>query len=948
MSQGIKVYRELEFGRGGMGGNMAGPVWTVEAFNNAFGTELLTNAGFETAGGGDPDFFGTWTEYAGTGTIADEGSLVNAGSHAAKLTAGTSYNTYIYQAATVTAGKQYTVTFYTRTGDTAAAGRYKIYDASNSADIVALASTGIAATTYAKMTRVFTAPAGCSSVRIYLYCPATNGKIAYFDTVSVLQAASLGDVVIWDTTNTTADLFHFTSTTSAADQKVMGMVYSNEIPNQQIGRVQIWGPTASLKANGTSPIVVGDLLCTYTAVGRAAKASGTGAFARAQEALASGNGTLDAFIQCVGVPLPPSTVTGVGDDTTLDFGASTDITVQWNSTANELQIAYAAANTAIRVGDATQGDVILTGNAATDLMTWDGSANTLHFTNASKVGFGNASTAPNLSISASSTDVTIAVGTDDSAIAIGNGTNSADLVVYGNASTDKLTWDASVNTLSVTDNVKIGLGNNATTPDVSVYWDASKLQVAFAIADSVIQIGSATQGDVVLVGNAATDLLTWDGSGNTLHFTNASKVGFGNASSAPNLSISANSTDVTIAVGTDDSAITVGDGTLSADVVVYGNTTDDKLTWDASGKTLHLTNGSKVGLGNAATAPNITVSATSTDVTIAVGTDDTAISLGNGTQSADLIVYGNTATDILTWDASANTLSVTDNTKIGFGNNTTSPDISVYWDASQLQIAYATANTAIKIGDATQGDVILTGNTATDLLTWDGSENTLHFTNTSKAGFGGTSAAPNITVSANATDVTIAVGTDDTAITVGDGTKDADLVVYGNAGTDKLTWDASANTLSVTDNVKVGFGNNATSPDVSVYWDASQLQVAFATTDGGVIIGGATEGDVKIFGATTDDYAQFDGSASNLDLRGAYDIRIANIGTLDFPSQVAGNATFTVTGLTSSDIVIISPRETTVGSLVVDKVEAEKLTIRNSASETSNVECNYYVLAKAS
>lgn len=159
-------------------------------------TELITNGGFETAGVGDPDFFGTWTETAGDGAIADEGTIVNAGSHAAKLTSGATSNTSLYQAFTTIPGKSYTLTFKT-TGDGTNAGQYKVYNATGSADIVAIKTTGvvgsapIAAEDYATVTETFTAPASCVSVRVYLYCPPTNTGIAYYDTISVLPTSGL-------------------------------------------------------------------------------------------------------------------------------------------------------------------------------------------------------------------------------------------------------------------------------------------------------------------------------------------------------------------------------------------------------------------------------------------------------------------------------------------------------------------------------------------------------------------------------------------------------------------------------------------------------------------------------------------------------------------------------------------------------------------------------------
>jgi hypothetical protein len=75
-------------------------------------------------------------------------------------------------------------------------------------------------------------------------------------------------------------------------------------------------------------------------------------------------------------------------------------------------------------------------------------------------------------------------------------------------------------------------------------------------------------------------------------------------------------------------------------------------------------------------------------------------------------------------------------------------------------------------------------------------------------------------------------------------------------------------------------------------------------------------------------------------------LAVTGIGTVDFASHDAGTATFAVTGLTSSDVVLISPREDTDGAIVVDKVSSAVLQLRNVASEGANVEINYLVISK--
>jgi len=169
-----------------------------------YGSELLTNAGFETAGGGGADVFGTWVETTGDGTIVDETTLFRSGAHAAKLTAGATANTKVAQTVAVVASVNYRLSFWTR-GDGTYGGQYGVYDVSNSANIKAITATAITGTTYSLITYDFTTPVGCTSVRIDLWNPSINTGIAYFDDISLkaISASSLNNGGFEDWTTAT-------------------------------------------------------------------------------------------------------------------------------------------------------------------------------------------------------------------------------------------------------------------------------------------------------------------------------------------------------------------------------------------------------------------------------------------------------------------------------------------------------------------------------------------------------------------------------------------------------------------------------------------------------------------------------------------------------------------------------------------------------------------------
>ncbi len=152
--------------------------------SNLSGNNLLSNPGFETAGGGGADIWANWTEGVGDGALANETILIHEGVDAVKMTAGVTRDTAIFQSMTVVAGRKYHLRFYTR-GDGTHDGQYEIWDSTNFNTISGQVFTGVTGTTYTALVIEFTAPAGCTVVSIYFYCPNINGGIAYFDACEV-------------------------------------------------------------------------------------------------------------------------------------------------------------------------------------------------------------------------------------------------------------------------------------------------------------------------------------------------------------------------------------------------------------------------------------------------------------------------------------------------------------------------------------------------------------------------------------------------------------------------------------------------------------------------------------------------------------------------------------------------------------------------------------------
>jgi hypothetical protein len=151
--------------------------------------ELLSNPGFETAGGGGADVFGSWVETAGSGTITDETTTFHSGAHAAKLAFGTGQS-YIGQALTVAASTTYQLVFWVY-GDGTNQGRYSVYNNSGAAFITTITQVGTAVAGWTRVSQTFVTPVGCTAITIFLYSPALAGY-AIFDDASVTLLQKFG------------------------------------------------------------------------------------------------------------------------------------------------------------------------------------------------------------------------------------------------------------------------------------------------------------------------------------------------------------------------------------------------------------------------------------------------------------------------------------------------------------------------------------------------------------------------------------------------------------------------------------------------------------------------------------------------------------------------------------------------------------------------------------
>jgi len=115
-----------------------------------------------------------------------------------------------------------------------------------------------------------------------------------------------------------------------------------------------------------------------------------------------------------------------------------------------------------------------------------------------------------------------------------------------------------------------------------------------------------------------------------------------------------------------------------------------------------------------------------TDMDVLAAADDSAWSWGNGTNSFDMKWYGNTASELITFDASADKmdfdgidLQLKDSDLLSFGDG---DDVTISWDGTDLDILAAADDSVLKFGNGTNSfDVWFYGDTASDTMIFDAS-----------------------------------------------------------------------------------------------------------------------------------------------------------------------------------------------------------------------------------
>ena len=186
-----------------------------------------------------------------------------------------------------------------------------------------------------------------------------------------------GDIVILDTSNSSGDEVAFTTTASANNKLVLGMVIQT-IATNGYGQIQTKGPTSALKVNGTSAIVAGDHLATYSAakIGQKAGSGFGGAFAIALTgyANADSSGVIEAWLTGSAARIDTSSLSATFASPTITGALSVSATTTFTSTGVVTMDGVASATDVLTI---TLGDLLISdghldiveANGTTDVLT---------------------------------------------------------------------------------------------------------------------------------------------------------------------------------------------------------------------------------------------------------------------------------------------------------------------------------------------------------------------------------------------------------------------------------------------------------------------------------------------------------------------------------------------------------------------------------------------------
>jgi len=342
----------------------------------------------------------------------------------------------------------------------------------------------------------------------------------------------------------------------------------------------------------------------------------------------------------------------------------------------------------------------------------------------------------------------LADGTD---LRIGNGTLSFDILWYGSAAGNLVTFsstgdDITLNgmDLSLEDDDYLYLGDEN---DVSMAWDDQFDIVPAADAAAMI-LGDATHGWTITAygGTTSQSVVFTGGTTNTVVFDDMDLylgdndiLGFGDATSPGDVYMRWDETDFDILAAADGTVFKFGNGTLDFDIWWYAGSNTivfDEGNSDVTfnGVSLSLEDSDHLYLGD---DNDVTIAWDGTDLDIIPALDGSDMYLGTSAAAWDITWYGESASYSVVFGSTGNTVTFNavdlvlgDEDQIILGDGS---DVVIDWDGAELNIVPVADNTDIIIG-STGGtksfDIDIYGEDADHHLKWVADSSELDITGT--------------------------------------------------------------------------------------------------------------------------------------------------------------------------------------------------------------------------
>lgn len=398
----------------------------------------------------------------------------------------------------------------------------------------------------------------------------------------------------------------------------------------------------------------------------------------------------------------------------------------------------------------------------------------------------------------------------------------------------------------------------------------------------------------------------------------------------------------------DGGVLGIGDGTTQADVYIYG-ATGDYVFFDEGGLTLNmvdidldLDDDADLSFGSDDDFTMDSDTAKTLDI-LSLVTDETAIlNLGLDQAGIDLKLFGATASTYALWDASADELLLTlADLKISQGSQIEFIDVTdglTDWTADmstdEVLLFLPTETTddqSYNIGNAANtSDFRLFGATAStvvydasaDRVTFDVYDVEINDTSNLYIGsddeFAIDNSSETLRIIPSDTD-------DDFAMHLGSANNTMDLLLYGKTASELITWDASADSLTVVDDLTLFTVTGTTLPfHVNATGTVTGEAVKLETTDGQIslLADGGTYGDI-VLDAEDDIFLTAAGDLT-LAVTGTFDGGGATMNSFYSTTEVVAGTTDTLTNAQSGNMIIYTM---TGGSCTVTLPEADAGTV---------------------